>query len=166
MISRKHRKPHQTQRWIYQCKYARLTSRSSRGWKRVLRHHFSSCRTMAGSPLSVPSLQAIAVPGTASIIFFLAYSSQYLFYYIEPRPLNKSQALWFNGLMLAVWWSYDRTVTVDPGRKGWVERAVKSVGDEGENESEAATLKKGLRWCRKCDAVKPPRAHHCRQCGR
>lgn len=67
---------------------------------------------------------------------------------------------------------------MDPGVKGWVGRIgngkEKDSGDEGEGEEEdgdekeeeEVKLKRGMRWCKKCEAVKPPRAHHCRKCGR
>ncbi len=117
---------------------------------------------------SNPSIEALAIPAVSILISFLAYTSQFLFYHIDPAPLTRTQAAWFNAFVLAIWWCYYKACTVDPGRKGWVDAAL--VGD-GEGEGEEKTggqpgLRKGLRWCKKCDAVKPPRAHHCRQCGR
>jgi hypothetical protein len=111
----------------------------------------------------MPSVDQLAIPGVSILILFLAYSSQYLFYYIDPGPLTKSQALWFNGFVFGIWWCYDRACTVDPGPRGWV-RKIGLSGDEDDGED--AILEKGKRWCRKCEAVKPPRAHHCKQCGR
>ena len=113
--------------------------------------------------LHTPSVEQLAIPGVSVLIFFLAYTSQYLFYYVDPGPLTKGQALWFNGFVLGIWWCYDRACTVDPGPRGWV-RKVGLAGDEDDGED--LILEKGKRWCRKCEAVKPPRAHHCRQCGR
>ena len=115
---------------------------------------------------SIPSIEGFAIPGVAILIFFLAYTSQYLFYHIEPGPLRQSQAIWFNGFVSCIWVCYNRACTVDPGPKGWADK-IKTDGDErDEDENEGAVLKRGLRWCKKCNAVKPPRAHHCRQCGR
>lgn len=111
----------------------------------------------------LPSIEQLAIPGVSILILFLAYTSQYLFYYIDPGPLTKSQALWFNGFVLGIWWCYDRACTVDPGPRGWV-RKVGLSGDEDDGED--VILGKGKRWCRKCEAVKPPRAHHCKKCGR
>jgi palmitoyltransferase len=113
--------------------------------------------------LRVPSIERLAIPGVSVLILFLAYTSQYLFYYIDPGPLTKNQALWFNGFVLGIWWCYDRVCTVDPGPRGWV-RKVGLGGDEDDGED--VILEKGKRWCRKCEAVKPPRAHHCKQCRR
>lgn len=39
------------------------------------------------------------------------------------------------------------------------------VEEDKKNREDNAKDAKG-RWCKKCEAVKPPRAHHCRQCGR
>lgn len=116
-------------------------------------------------PFRVPAIEELAIPAVSILILFLAYTSQYLFYYIEPGPFSRNQALWFNGLVLAIWWCYDRACTVDPGPKGWIEKLVMD-GNEREDVSDELKLKNGMRWCRKCDAAKPPRAHHCKQCGR
>jgi hypothetical protein len=113
--------------------------------------------------LRVPSIEQLAIPGVSILILFLAYTSQYLFYYIDPGPLTKRQALWFNGFVLGIWWCYDRACTVDPGPRGWI-RKVGLDGDDDDGED--VILGRGKRWCRKCEAVKPPRAHHCKKCGR
>jgi len=117
-------------------------------------------------PFSIPSIEDLAIPGVSVLILFLAYTSQYLFYYIEPGPLSKNQAIWFNIFVFGIWWCYDQACTVDPGRKGWVQKVVDDGDDSEEEDTEDAKLKKGMRWCKKCEAIKPPRAHHCRQCGR
>jgi palmitoyltransferase len=113
-------------------------------------------------PFCLGSIESLAIPAVSFLILFLAYTSQYLFYYVEPGPLSGTQALWFNVFVLCIWFCYDRACTVDPGSKGWVEQ-VHGTSDHG---TEGTELKKGMRWCKKCEAVKPPRAHHCRQCGR
>jgi palmitoyltransferase len=117
-------------------------------------------------PFVISSLEDLAIPGVVSLILFLAYTSQYLFYYIEPGPLSWDQAIWFNIFVFAIWICYDRACTVDPGRKGWVKKVAENVEDSADEEDEEGRLKKGTRWCKKCDAVKPSRAHHCKQCGR
>lgn len=114
----------------------------------------------------LPTLGGFAVPAVCFLIFFLSYTSQYLFYYIQPGPLSRDETLLFNGCVLAIWWCYDRACTVDPGQRGWTR---KLTGDVDEDESEATESNesgKRMRWCKKCEAVKPPRAHHCRKCGR
>jgi palmitoyltransferase len=78
--------------------------------------------------------------------------------------LSREQALWFNVFVLAIWWCYDRACTVVPAPKVWVRKVV--PGAEGGDDEDDIILEKGVRWCKKCDAVKPPRAHHCKKCGR
>jgi palmitoyltransferase len=116
-------------------------------------------------PCSLNTLEDLAIPAVSFLIIFLAYTSQYLFYYTEPGPLTKSEAIWFNVLVLGIWWCYDHACFTDPGPKGWVDKAIRDEEDS-EDEAEINVLKKGMRWCKKCDAVKPPRAHHCKKCGR
>lgn len=114
------------------------------------------------------NFEDLAVPAVSILIIFLAYTSQYLFYYIEPGPLTKTEAIWFNVLVLGIWLCYDRACSVDPGPKGWVDKTVRAADDSGDEAIDIASLilKGRLRWCKKCDAAKPPRAHHCRKCGR
>ncbi|KAG9247647.1 DHHC palmitoyltransferase-domain-containing protein [Calycina marina] len=120
---------------------------------------------MAILPFSVPTIEAFAIPGVSFLICFLAYTSQVLFYYIEPGPLTQKEALWFNGFVLGIWWCYRLACTTDPGPKGWVDKVVVDHTEDTVDD-EDADLKRGMRWCKKCTAVKPPRAHHCRRCGR
>jgi palmitoyltransferase len=116
-------------------------------------------------PFSIPAIQHLAVPAVSILISFLAYTSQFLFHYIEPEPLSQTQAIWFNISVAAIWLSYYKAVTVDPGQKGWVEQfAEKRKGEDGEQLQ--VQLRKGNRWCKKCEAIKPPRAHHCKKCKR
>jgi palmitoyltransferase len=116
-------------------------------------------------PFTVPAIEDLAIPAVSILIIFLAYTSQFLFYHIEPGPLSRKEATWFNIFVLGIWWCYYWACTVDPGRKGWVEKfAVK--GEEGNENGEGLKMQKGMRWCKKCEAIKPPRAHHCKKCGR
>src|ERR1700712_121143 len=115
-------------------------------------------------PFSLPAIEDLAIPAVSVLILFLAYTSQYLFYYIEPGPLGGTQALWFNGFVLCIWWCYDRACTVDAAPRGWVRKAIPGVDED--DEDGGLKLEKGMRWCKKCEAIKPPRAHHCKKCGR
>lgn len=117
-------------------------------------------------PCPFDSIDDLAVPGVSILVIFLAYTPQYLFYYIEPGPLSKTQAIWFNILVLGIWWCYDRACSVDPAPKGWVAKASRTSADGEDDDDTERILHKGMRWCKKCDAPKPPRAHHCRKCGR
>ncbi|QDS67995.1 hypothetical protein FKW77_009306 [Venturia effusa] len=99
----------------------------------------------------------LAVPGVLALILFLSFSSQYLFYHIDPEPLTRNEAIVFNLLIAALLICYARTVLTDPGHipLNW----------SLDSHKPTATGAKP-RWCRKCEAVKPPRAHHCKTCKR
>lgn len=102
-----------------------------------------------------PLLQYIAVPAVCLLIAFLGFFSQYLFNYsttLDPGPLSHKETIIFNALLAALYYTYFRTVTVDPGHYVFTERVLEV------DESQP--------WCSKCEAPKPPRAHHCRHCGR
>ncbi|EKD18425.1 uncharacterized protein L3040_007549 [Drepanopeziza brunnea f. sp. 'multigermtubi'] len=117
-------------------------------------------------PFSVPAIESLAIPAVSFLIFFLAYSSQYLFYHpdLDPGPLSIQEASVFNYLVFSIWWCYARACTVDPGRRGWVDK-VAPVTEGKDADGSVLAFDSGLRWCKKCNAVKPPRAHHCRKCG-
>ncbi len=104
-------------------------------------------------------LARLALPAVVALIAFLSYGSQILFIYIEPGPLGQRQAFFFNAAVVGTWICYLRACFTDPGRvpSGWKPDAV--VADQQE-------LARKPRWCRKCKAFKPPRAHHCKTCQR
>ena len=105
-------------------------------------------------------LSQLAIPSVCILISFLAYSSQYFFVYFEPAPLRDTELWRLNIFALCIWICYYRTCTVDPGRipKDWKPLDSKQL------EADRASGRQ--RWCRKCEAYKPPRAHHCRTCQR
>lgn len=109
--------------------------------------------------MEMPALQRLAPPAVTSLVAFLAFSSQWLFCYVEPGPLRKGDAYIFNGLVASLLIAYWRTCYTDPGRipHNWHETIY---------EKEDALAAQRLRWCRKCEAYKPPRAHHCKVCKR
>ena len=113
-----------------------------------------------------PLLQRLAPPGVSTLVAFLAYSSQWLFHYIEPGPLSKGQAYVFNALVACIFICYWRTCLTDPGRipKDWPQ----SLREAGPNAQQAVSnaSTNSNRWCRRCEAFKPPRAHHCKTCRR
>ncbi|KAF2754263.1 palmitoyltransferase pfa4 [Pseudovirgaria hyperparasitica] len=107
-------------------------------------------------------LGSFAIPAVLVLIFFLAYTSQILFLYLEPRPLNTEELLIFNGLLICLLISYARACATDPGGipKDWDTKP----SDIASLEAHSGKLRG--RWCRRCEAFKPPRAHHCKTCGR
>ncbi|KAL7796844.1 DHHC palmitoyltransferase domain-containing protein [Trichoderma ceciliae] len=99
-----------------------------------------------------PLIQNLAVPAVCLFTAFLSYFSQLIFRQpaLDPGPLSYNESVIFNTLLLCLWCSYFKVVTVDPGRYTF----------------EAQVLEADGRWCKKCQAPKPPRAHHCRHCKR
>ncbi|PNY24883.1 Palmitoyltransferase [Tolypocladium capitatum] len=99
-----------------------------------------------------PLVQNLAVPAVCLLIAFLSYFSQYIFHYstLDPGPPSRTETVVFNTLLLCLWYSYFKAVTVDPGRYVFPHQVIEAEGS----------------WCKKCSAPKPPRAHHCRHCGR
>lgn len=64
-----------------------------------------------------------------------------------------------------IWICYDRACFADAGR---IPRKIIEVDDSEDEEAEERkdALRSSVRWCKKCVAVKPPRAHHCKICER
>lgn len=92
---------------------------------------------------------AYRITGTSSLIAFIAYSPQ-LTGLITSAP--RWQLVLFNALVALLWHNYAKTVMTDPGGvpAGW---------------SPEVELPE-MRYCKKCEVLKPPRAHHCRYCKR
>ena len=108
----------------------------------------------------LPFLAPVAV---SSLIAVLAYASQVLFLRIEPHSLEITQAYTFNILVGCLWICYARACLVNPGHVPINWHPVNSEVDQ--NTSNEAALARN-RWCRKCQAFKPPRTHHCKMCQR
>ncbi|KAL1965766.1 hypothetical protein VTN77DRAFT_5087 [Rasamsonia byssochlamydoides] len=112
------------------------------------------------------SISHLAIPAVCILIAFLAYTSQYLFLHLEPGPLSDYEFWKFNGLVACIWICYYRACTVDPGRipRDWKPSRGQGVDVASEEGKIDALVRQ--RWCRKCEAYKPPRAHHCKVCQR
>ncbi|KAK5045154.1 hypothetical protein LTR84_009487 [Exophiala bonariae] len=95
-------------------------------------------------------LPKLAVPGVVLLIAILSYSSQYLFYAIEPGPLDSRQAKIFNLLVIGIWITYARACTTDPGSipKGWSPQSITDnpVPSDGRGQTRQ-------RYCRKCPII-------------
>jgi hypothetical protein len=113
--------------------------------------------------MAYPSLAKLAVPAVVLLIALLSYASQYLFYAIEPGPLDSRQTKIFNLLVICLWISYARACTTSPGSvpKDWSPES--NAEDKKLSDGKVQTRQ---RYCRKCDALKPPRSHHCKICKR
>ncbi|GIZ43744.1 hypothetical protein CKM354_000696000 [Cercospora kikuchii] len=114
----------------------------------------------------LPLMQRLALPAVSSLIAFLAYTSQWLFHRIEPGPLSSGEAYIFNALVACIFICYWRTCLTDPGTipKDWHESISGQESDAKQTATKAAA--QSNRWCRRCEAFKPPRAHHCKTCKR
>ncbi|KAF3891416.1 Palmitoyltransferase PFA4 [Trichophyton interdigitale] len=115
------------------------------------------------------SIYQLAVPFVVLLIAFLSYGSQYLFLYIEPAPLNTSELVKFNLLVACIWICYARACLTDPGRipKDWNPPAAPGgLLEKHSNVEEGGDPSYRQRWCRRCEAYKPPRSHHCKTCQR
>lgn len=79
----------------------------------------------------------------------------------------------FHGLLMMLLWSYFSVVFTDPG---CVPPNWRPTIDEERGESQPLTVPEHgggqvdphlkIRFCRKCNQLKPPRCHHCSVCGR
>ncbi|KAF2806610.1 zf-DHHC-domain-containing protein [Mytilinidion resinicola] len=110
----------------------------------------------------LPPVASLAVLGVLSLITFLAYSSQILLLYLEPHPLERKQIIIFNVLVFCLLLSYIRSVRTNAGQIPSVDQHE----DDSTGISQKLASKSRQRWCRRCEAVKPPRAHHCKVCKR
>ena len=97
--------------------------------------------------------QLLAIPAVLLLIFFLSFSSQILFCYIPPGPLLPRQVLCFNALIACLLICYARACSASAG--------VIYPDFHTRRNTEPGVL---IRWCTKCDAPKPRRAHHCSVC--
>lgn len=116
---------------------------------------------------TIPTIPQLAVPFVYGLIFFLGYPSQWMLMHLEPAPLTKNELIVSNVILVLIWVTYTRSVFVDPGTipKDWAEKEL-GTGEKGKSVGEDAGVGKSRKWCRKCDAAKPPRAHHCKECRR
>ncbi|KAK4157762.1 DHHC palmitoyltransferase-domain-containing protein [Chaetomidium leptoderma] len=121
---------------------------------------------------STQGLHLLYIPAVCCLIAFQGYYSQYLFNTdpdLAPGPLPRQETITFNLLLLNVWWTYYLACTVDPGRYLFPPSSSKSSTPPENPDPDlrpTTTPKTTTRWCKKCAAPKPPRAHHCRHCAR
>ncbi|KAI4716203.1 zf-DHHC-domain-containing protein [Aureobasidium sp. EXF-10727] len=104
------------------------------------------------------TIQQCAIPAVVSLICIIAYPSQWLLRRLGPQPLTKHQSILLHLYALVILFCYYKACFTDPGRipKDWVPKQSETV-EKKETQRQ--------RWCRKCQAYKPPRAHHCKTYG-
>ena len=105
------------------------------------------------------NLNHLAVLSVITLISGLSYGSQALFEHLQPGPLPFDQWWRFNALIACIWVSYFRACFTDPG---WVPRGYAKADELKAPES----IQSNVHICRKCNAFKPPRAHHCKICSK
>lgn len=108
------------------------------------------------------AIAQLAIPLVSVLIAFLAYTSQYFFLHFESAPIRKDEVWKINIFALCIWICYFRACFVDPGR---LPEDQKSSGPSQQERGGDRTPGQ-QRWCRRCEAYKPPRAHHCKTCKR
>lgn len=113
------------------------------------------------------ALSRFAVPFVYGLVFVLGYPSQWLLMHLDPGPLTQNELIAANVTLILIWITYTKSVYVDPGTipKDWAEKEL-GAGKALVSEKEQDAVVKSRKWCRKCDAPKPPRAHHCKECKR
>ncbi|XP_073271121.1 probable protein S-acyltransferase 14 [Primulina huaijiensis] len=77
----------------------------------------------------------------------------------------------FHCLLVMLLWSYFSVVFTDPGSvpSSWRPTMDEERGDSDPlttSEFQSDSKSRGIRYCRKCNQLKPPRCHHCSVCGR
>jgi palmitoyltransferase len=130
----------------------------------------SSSRSMMpkdgdGNSMADFDIKNLAIPSVCLLISFLAYSSQVLFRYLDPGPLTEIELVKFNSLILCIWICYFRACRTDPGHvpPAWTPQASNDEKKRLEYDDVGTSRS---RRCRRCEVMKPPRAHHCKICQR
>lgn len=99
-------------------------------------------------------LEFIFVPGVYALITFLAVTCQIfvIIPFLKESGLSIAEHLLpLNVLIAGIYYTYTRLIFSDPGK--FNDAKVRLKNEE-----------KGPKWCVKCQQVKPPRAHHCKNC--
>lgn len=109
------------------------------------------------------------VTGTTLLISWIAYSSQYFIIWPTYRQGITKEALNFllpfNIIVALIFVNYAVCIRTDPGRvpSGWV-RSLYRTAEGSDRAQQPPMMDEPARFCRHCDAYKPPRAHHCKYC--
>ncbi|KMU86710.1 palmitoyltransferase pfa4 [Coccidioides immitis H538.4] len=97
----------------------------------------------------------LAVPAVCTLIAFLSYTSQYLFYEIDPGPLSKSESIKFNALVVCIWICYARACATDPGSVPLAGSRLSPMRHlETHLEGDPALMSRSRqRWCREMRGI-------------
>lgn len=122
-------------------------------------------RLLRCRPSDMPpfTIQQCAIPAVTFLICIIAYPSHWLLRQLGPQPLTGQQSVILHVYALVIFFCYYKACFTDPGRipKDWVPK--QSEIPKGRRSPDE---RQRHRWCRKCQAYKPPRAHHCKTCER
>ncbi|KAI4754608.1 zf-DHHC-domain-containing protein [Aureobasidium sp. EXF-3400] len=107
------------------------------------------------------TIQQCAIPAVTFLICLIAYPSQWLLRRLGPHPLTTQQSIILHVYALVILFCYYKACFTDPGRipKDWIPKKSETVKEKNIQDG-----RQRQRWCRKCQAYKPPRAHHCKTC--
>lgn len=108
------------------------------------------------------AIAQLAIPSVSVLVAFLAYTSQYFFLHFESAPIRGDEVWKINIFALCIWICYFRACFVDPGRLPQDQKSSSPSQQERGGDRTPGQQ----RWCRRCEAYKPPRAHHCKTCKR
>ncbi|KAL1828518.1 hypothetical protein DCAR_0207751 [Daucus carota subsp. sativus] len=134
---------------------------------------FKFCTALRG----LGSIMILLVLGVVGVSYYAVVVSSY-FPALTNGGLDSLVALvvllLFHALLVMLLWSYFSVVFTDPGSvpPNWKPVVDEENGDAdllaGSEFSQLAgePANSRIRYCRKCNQLKPPRCHHCSVCGR
>ncbi|CAD0091343.1 unnamed protein product, partial [Aureobasidium mustum] len=101
-----------------------------------------------------------AIPAVTFLICLIAYPSLWLLRRLGPQPLTRQQSIILHVYALVILFCYYKACFTDPGRipKDWIPKSSETAKENPRDRVQRQ------RWCRKCQAYKPSRAHHCKTC--
>lgn len=96
--------------------------------------------------------------------FFAAQHTRGFTAALLSSPVGLTHAVVFQASCILILWSYFAASTTDPGS---VKMKTANIADiyPPKDDPERA-YKPQRRYCKKCECIKPPRAHHCSTCQR
>ncbi|KAK4269746.1 hypothetical protein QN277_022862 [Acacia crassicarpa] len=134
---------------------------------------FKFCTALRGLG-SIMILLVLGVVGVTYYAVVLTVYGPYLFGGLLDCLIATAVLILFHSLLAMLLWSYFAVVFTDPGsvppnwrpaideERGEADPLVGSESSHGQSDRS----NQQIRYCRKCNQLKPPRCHHCSVCGR
>ncbi|KAM7276251.1 hypothetical protein ACFE04_018117 [Oxalis oulophora] len=150
---------------------------SSRSGAAMAWNVFKFCTALRG----LGSIMILLVLGVVGVTYYAVVLTNYApalsqpTYYYYDTAIAFTVLLFFHLLLIMLLWSYFAVVFTDPGGvpPNWRPKIDEERGEADQlNASEFSaiaqteSLNPRIRYCRKCNQLKPPRCHHCSVCGR